>query len=250
MNLSISEISGIPALNAAYTGDAAALNKEFNRVTIDSRQVQEGDLFFAIRGDRFDAHQFIEDVFAKGALAVVVDKVWFASQPIRTGNFLVVDDTLTALQETGHYYRTKFDIPYIAITGSNGKTTTKEMVVRVLSHQFEVLSSRGNLNNHIGVPLTLFGLHSGHTIAVIEMGCNHFKEIERLAQIADPQYGLITNIGPAHIEYFGSLDGVAQAKTELWQYLGKRRGTAFVNNDDPYLSRMHPEAGTVVTYGF
>jgi UDP-N-acetylmuramoyl-tripeptide--D-alanyl-D-alanine ligase len=250
MNLLISEISGIPALNATYTGDAGALKKEINRVSIDSREIREGDIFFAIRGERFDAHQFIEAVFAKGASAVVVDKAWFTSQPVRTGNFIVVDDTLTALQETSHYYRSKFDIPYIAITGSNGKTTTKEMVVRVLSHQCEVLSSRGNLNNHIGVPLTLFGLDSAHNIAVIEMGCNHFKEIERLAQIADPQYGLITNIGPAHIEFFGSLDGVAQAKTELWHYLEGRQGTAFVNNDDPYLARMHPEAGKVVTYGF
>ncbi|MDZ7342829.1 MAG: UDP-N-acetylmuramoyl-tripeptide--D-alanyl-D-alanine ligase, partial [candidate division KSB1 bacterium] len=148
------------------------------------------------------------------------------------------------------FYRLQFDLPLLALTGSNGKTTTKEMISTVLGCKYQVHKNKGNLNNHIGVPLSLLELTEQHEIAVIEMGTNHFGEISRLADIAQPTCGLITNIGPAHLEFFGSLDGVFRAKKELWQFLEQSGGTAFVNVDDPLLGTHRPATDKVVTFGF
>ncbi|MBN1154620.1 UDP-N-acetylmuramoyl-tripeptide--D-alanyl-D-alanine ligase [candidate division KSB1 bacterium] len=249
MKLTIADILAIPVLRANFIGSSAELDIEFNKVSIDSRNIAPGDLFIAIRGERFDAHQFVDDVLAKGALAAVVSQRWISNNKTR-GNLISVPDTLTALQEISRFYRHKFSLPLIAITGSNGKTTTKEMVASVLSQQFRVLKNPGNLNNHIGVPLTLLMLADTYDLAVIEFGTSRFGEIKRLTEISAPGYGLITNIGPAHLEFFGSLEGVAREKTDLWRYIESTRGTAFVNTDDPFLADAAPGQGEVITYGF
>ncbi len=249
MELRLKEILNIRSLNAVFAGSERMLLREITGVSIDSRRIQVGELFFAIAGNTYDAHDFVSDAIQSGAVAAVVDKKWHQHADIR-GNFILVDDTVKALQTVSQSYRIKFQFPFIAVTGSNGKTTSKEMIVAVLSNQFTVLKNQGNLNNHIGVPLTLFELNPEHNMAVIEMGTNHYQEIMTLADIARPSHGLITNIGAAHLQFFGSLEGVAKAKTELWHYLEENDGAAFVNNDDPFLSRMPPSTKKVITYGF
>ncbi len=252
MNLTLKEILRIKKLNAEFFGDETILSLPISGISINSREIENGKIFIAIRGERLDAHQFISDAFKRGALACVVARNWFTVQNKDSlrGNFIVVQDTLFTLQEISHYYRKKFDIPFLAITGSNGKTTTKEMIAAVLRQKFNVLKNPGNLNNHIGLPLTLLKLDKNHEFAITEMGTNHFGEISRLAEIGAPNYGLITNIGPAHLEFFGSLDGVYRAKTELWEYLEKEGLGTFVNMDDPYLRKKLPAVPDVIEYGF
>ncbi len=249
MDLKLIEILKIKQLDAGFFGDNSVLNQTIRGISIDSRKVTKNQLFIAIKGDNFDGHSFIENVLQNKACAVVVEKKWVKQNELN-GNFIAVPDTLNALQEISGYYRSKFNYPFISLTGSNGKTTTKEMVATVLSKRYRVLKNEGNLNNHIGVPLTLCRLDENYNMGVIEMGANHFGEIARLSEISQPNFGLITNIGPAHLEFFGSLEGVAKAKTELWKYLESTHGTAFVNIDDDYLSQMIPNTKKVVTYGF
>lgn len=252
MDLTAKEILGISKINPAFHGDREILNKNFSSVSIDSREIEAGSVFIAIKGERHDGHEFISSVVEKSALLCIIAKNWYAQQnhELLKGNFIVVDDTLLALQEISHYYRKKFDIPFLAITGSNGKTTTKEMIYSVLSQKYKVLKNPGNLNNHIGLPLTLLQLNKNFEFAITEMGTNHFGEISRLAEIGSPDYGIITNIGPAHLEFFGSLDGVYRAKTELWEFLEKEGKGAFVNMDDPYLRKRMPAVSDVIQYGF
>jgi UDP-N-acetylmuramoyl-tripeptide--D-alanyl-D-alanine ligase len=166
------------------------------------------------------------------------------------GRFIAVDDPLQALQDAAAFYRQKFKIPLLAITGSNGKTTTKEMVAAVLSRRMKVVKNRGNLNNHIGLPLALFGLTHETEVAVVEMGANHFGEIARLCEIAKPDFGLITNVGRAHLEYFGSVDDVAQAKSKLFSYLEENAGLGFVNVDDPRVEKIARRLKRSWSYGF
>jgi len=236
-------------VNAEYVGDRGILEREISGISIDSRTAKSGDLFFAIVGDNFNAHQFVADVLQQQVMAVVVSKKWYNTNSL-SGNFVVVDDTLTALQEAAHCFRLKFKFPFLGITGSNGKTTTKEMIADVLSQKFAVLKNKGNLNNHVGVPLTLFTLKDSYELAIIEMGSNHFGEIKRLAEISEPEFGLITNIGPAHLEFFGTVEGVAREKTELWHVVENKNGVSFVNIDDAHLAKRIPRSGTVITYGF
>ncbi|NOZ63131.1 MAG: UDP-N-acetylmuramoyl-tripeptide--D-alanyl-D-alanine ligase [Calditrichaeota bacterium] len=251
MNLTLTEILKINNLGGSFQGDAQVLNKKIRAVGINSRTLQKGEIFVAIRGERFDGHQFIADAVAKEALACIVAKDWFGAQDADSlrGNFLIVSDTLRALQKISHFYRKKFSVPILAITGSNGKTTTKEMIAAVLQQKLNVLKNPGNLNNHIGLPLTLLKLNEKHEFAITEMGTNHFGEIARLTAIGAPNYGLITNIGPAHLEFFGSLDGVYRAKRELWEYLEISGSGAFVNMDDPYLRKKLPHVPEVVEFG-
>ncbi len=208
-------------------------------VSTDSRAVKKNDLFFALKGEKFDAHDFIDSVLKSEAVAIVVHRKWalkndkyFRTFPCL---FVIVDDTTVAFGELARIYRRKFDIPVIAIGGSNGKTTTKEMVNAILRTKYDVLSTEGNLNNHIGVPQTLFRLASNHDAAVIEIGTNHFGELKYLCEIAEPTHGLITNIGKEHLEFFGNEDGVAKEELELFNYVNSHRGIAFVNCDDRYL---------------
>lgn len=249
MTFLLSEILKIRSLPIYFIGDEQILNQPISSVSIDSRSVQPNELFFALKGEKYDAHQFIPDVLRKGVQAVVVAEDWFRESGSK-GNFFITDNTLIALQEISSFYRSRFDIPFLAITGSNGKTTTKEMIAQVLSQKYRVIKNKGNLNNHIGVPQTLFELDSSHEVAIIEMGTNHYGEIKRLAEIVQPEYGLITNIGSAHLEFFGSLEGVAKAKSELWEFLEEHQGIAFVNVDDPLLARKIPKTNKVITYGF
>ncbi|GBD94032.1 UDP-N-acetylmuramoyl-tripeptide--D-alanyl-D-alanine ligase [bacterium BMS3Abin05] len=249
MNLTLEDVlhaSKGKALNITR----ASLRNVLQGVSIDSRKIQPGDLFFALKGERFDAHDFLDRVFATPNVAAVVGRSWAGGQK-RVPNWplVVVDDTLQALQEVGAFYRRKFNIPVLAITGSNGKTTTKEMTASVLAQKFRVVKTPGNLNNHIGLPLTLFEITSETEFAVVEMGANHFGEIARLCEIADPDFGLITNIGSAHLEYFGSVENVARAKSELPDYLSAKKGVLFVNQDDPLAREIGEKVKNRFTYG-
>ncbi len=230
------------------------LQNELAAVVIDSRKVVPGAVFCAIRGERFDAHDFIEEVFKAGALACIVDRKWWQQagdqHPGRA--FLAVEDTLAALQSLATAYR-RFLAPHVlAITGTNGKTSTKELVANVLETERAVFRTAGNLNNHIGVPLSLLAMRRPVAVAVIEMGMNHSGEIARLCEIAEPESGLITNIGHGHTEFLGGVEGVRRAKQELFDWLAARDGLAFVNADDAMVVRAAADSGVKkqLTYGF
>lgn len=225
---------------------------EIKGVSIDSRKIKEGELFVAIKGDRFDGHDFVPEVMKKGAWGAIVDKSILETQFGKIGGFpniIPVEDTLRALQEMSFLHRNKFTLPMVGITGSNGKTTTKEMVAGILKQKGPVLKNEGNLNNHIGVPLTLMQLEKDHRAAVVEMGMSALGEIDLLARLVQPDVGVITNIGPAHLEFLGSLDRVAEAKAEL---LGNIRanGVAVLNADDPYFKTLKNKwSGRVLSFG-
>jgi UDP-N-acetylmuramoyl-tripeptide--D-alanyl-D-alanine ligase len=198
-------------------------------VQTDSRKVTSHQLFFALNGPNFDANAFAQQAIEKGALAAIVDDKAVAEA---NQNCYLVADVLKTLQTLAQHHRNQFDIPIIALTGSNGKTTTKALMHAVLSTTHKVLATDGNLNNHIGVPLTLLRLTTAHSHAIIEMGANHLKEIAFLCEIAQPTHGLITNVGKAHLEGFGSEEGVLQGKTELYDFIAKKDGIIFINQDD------------------
>jgi UDP-N-acetylmuramoyl-tripeptide--D-alanyl-D-alanine ligase len=222
-------------------------------VVIDSREIKEGDIFVALPGEKTDGHRYIDEVFAKGASWAVVSREWFEEQDPalidHSRRFLVAVDTVKALQQLAASYRSRFRIPVVAVGGSNGKTTTKEMVAGVLKMKFRVHMSQGNRNNHLGVPLTLLQMKSDTGIAVVEMGINHPGELAFLAELAKPTHGLLTNIGHEHLEFFGSLEGVAAAETELFDYLNRNDGTVFVNTDDPWLNEAGKRLHHAVRYG-
>ena len=198
-------------------------------VSIDSRSIKKGSLFFALKGPNFDGNQFANDALKKGASYVVVDD---PNSVEINDNIFLVEDSLNALQKLALHHRKQLKIPIIAITGSNGKTTTKELIREVLSQKFLVHSTKGNMNNHIGVPITILQISKNHEVAIIEMGANHLKEIKKLCSIALPNWGYITNFGKAHLEGFGSEQGVINGKSELYEYLGKNNGKILVNKDD------------------
>ena len=199
-------------------------------ISTDSRQIAQGCLFFALKGDNFDGNKYAKGAIESGAaFAVIDDESFFGDKT------LLVENVLHALQQLSRMYRRKFQIPVVAITGSNGKTTTKELINAVLSEQYHVTATKGNLNNHIGVPLTLLGITKETQIAIIEMGANHQGEIAELCSIAEPTHGLITNIGRAHLGGFGGFEGVIKAKSELYKWLSSSGGDAFVNAGNPLL---------------
>lgn len=248
--LTLGEVQQASGPQSRFAGDSTRLTQRAAGLSTDSRQCCSGDIFVALRGEKFDGHQFVEQVLASGALAAVVEANWFDSQkPAPGGNFIIVTDTLQALQHIGHRIRQRWGKPMLALTGSNGKTTTKELIAAVLAQSKSVHKTTGNLNNHLGVPLTLAALDHGHDIAVVEMGTNHFGEIDRLCEIAAPDFGLITNIGRAHTEFFKDLDGVAKAKAELFAYIHRHSGIVFLNNDDPKLRAVLPSGTKAITYG-
>jgi len=213
------------------------------QVSTDSRAVQDQALFFALNGPNFKAAKFAQQAIDKGAYYAIVDDEAFVAD--RT---FLVDDTLQALQDLARYHRQKLNIPIIGITGSNGKTTTKELTNAVLSQKYNTLYTLGNLNNHIGVPLTVLSIGPEHEIAIVEMGANHINEIAQLCSIALPTHGLITNIGKAHLEGFGSFEGVARAKSELYLHLDQHGGTVFVNTQNEHLMRMARRIQNKITY--
>ena len=198
-------------------------------VATDSRQIEEGTLFICLRGEHFNGNKFAAEALEKGASYVIVDDLEYFKKDKR---HILVEDSLKSLQALAHYHRMQFSIPVIGLTGSNGKTTTKELINSVLSQQFNTTATVGNLNNHIGVPLTLLNINSKTAIALIEMGANHLNEIELLAAIAAPTLGYITNFGKAHLEGFGSIEGVIQGKSELYQFLAKNSGICLINSAD------------------
>lgn len=211
-------------------------------IVTDSRQCKPNSLFFALKGDKFDGNQFAEQALKDGCnYAIVDDKNLAGIQKI-----IVVDDVLTTLQQLANYHRKQLAIPIIGITGTNGKTTTKELINAVLSRKFNVNATKGNLNNHIGVPLTLLSMNSQTEIGIVEMGANHQGEIKQLCEIADPDYGIITNIGHAHLEGFGSYEGVKKTKKELYDYIFKKEGTIFVNGQDELLMSFCDQHSRIV----
>jgi UDP-N-acetylmuramoyl-tripeptide--D-alanyl-D-alanine ligase len=207
------------------------LFRESTGVTTDSRSVSTGQIFFALWGDNYNGNKFASEAIDKGASYAIIDDPAF-----ETEKTILVDDCLFELQALAAYHRKEMKVPVLAITGTNGKTTTKELVTAILSRKFKVHATSGNLNNHIGVPLTILSAPEGTEIMIIEMGASHIGEIRTLCLIAKPDYGLITNIGTAHIEGFGSIEGVIKAKTELYEHLRKVNGIAIYNDKDPVLS--------------
>src|SRR6056297_403290 len=210
------------------------------KICIDSSKAESNSIFFALKGERFDGNKFAADALKKCAFAVVDDPDVAASD-----RYILVNDVLEALQELARAHRQEFSIPIIAITGTNGKTTTKELIARVLSQGYKVYSTKGNFNNHIGVPLSLLELTPEYEIAVIEMGANKQGDIRELCEIAQPTHGIITNVGKAHLEGFGSFEKVMETKGELYGYLYVNNGTAFVNYDNEYLEDMNPPRKTI-----
>lgn len=204
------------------------------QVSTDTRSIAEGSMFFALKGDRFNANQFAQQALEKGAAYAVIDEAEYQFDD----RCLLVDDVLTSLQNVAHHHRMVLDIPMIGINGTNGKTTTKELLHAVLSKKYRTLATRGNLNNHIGVPLTLLQLTVDTEIAIIELGANHIGEIGLLCQIAHPTHGLTTNIGKAHMEGFGGLEGAIRGESEQYDYLRKTGGVVFINSQDELLSNM------------
>ena len=198
-------------------------------VSIDTRKIEPNSLFVAIKGERFDANTFAKEALRKGASFVIIDnEAYFIDQ--RT---ILVEDSLVALQELAKFHREYLKLPIIALTGSNGKTTTKELIAVVLSKKYKIKATAGNLNNHIGVPLTLLSFNSETEIGIVEMGANHKKEIEFLCELAKPDYGYITNFGKAHLEGFGGVAGVIEGKSEMYHYLFENDKLAFINLEDP-----------------
>ena len=205
-----------------------------SKVFTDSRQSVPNGLFIALRGDHFDGNKYAVNALEQGASFAVVDDPAI----VQGDRYILVENTLTTLQLLARHHRRQFIIPVIAITGSNGKTTTKELISSVLTTHYKVHATRGNLNNHIGVPLTLLSMPLQTEVCVVEMGANHQGEIDTLCHIAEPTHGLITNIGKAHLEGFGGIEGVKKGKGELFQYLAKTNGTVFINKDEPFLEEL------------
>lgn len=208
--------------------------QELKGISIDSRSIKQGDLFIAIKGECFDGHDYIDEAIEKGAVACIIED---KEKTNVNANIILVDNTLKALHELAHYYKSFFNIPFIAITGSSGKTTTKDMIASVLKEKFNVLKTQGNYNNEIGLPLTLFKLEPHHEIAVLEMGMSSLGEISDLVHIVNPDISVITNIGSTHIENLGSRKNILKAKMEILETL-KKGQIALLNGDDPYLKSI------------
>ena len=215
------------------------------QIQTDSRKLASGDLFFALRGPNFNGNQFALQALEMGAAYAIVDEFIAADN----NRIIRVENVLTTLQQLAGYHRDQFTIPFIAITGSNGKTTTKELVAAVLSAHYKTYTTRGNLNNHIGIPLTLLQVQKDAQMAVIEMGANHQHEIEGYCQYVKPTHGIITNCGKAHLEGFGGEEGVRKGKGELFQFLSGHHGTAFAFADYDYLHTLAKQVPQIIWYG-
>lgn len=214
------------------------------KITTDTRKLEKGAIFFALKGDNFDANVFAQKAIDEGCSYAIVDNEQMADGKA----ILFVTDVLVALQELSKYHRTQLKIPIIGITGSNAKTTNKELIHAVLSKKFKTYATQGNLNNHIGVPLTILSLTHEHQIAIIEMGANHQGEIALLCELSDPDYGIITNIGRAHLEGFGGEEGIKKGKGELYKYIKAKNGKIFINGNDQVLMQMSSDI-TKICFG-
>ena len=210
-------------------------------IATDTRGIEKDSLFICLKGDNFNGNKFAEQALDKGAKYVIVDEIEYKTKE----NIFLVENSLEFLQKLANHHRNKFNIPIIGITGSNGKTSSKELINAVLVEKYNVLATIGNLNNHIGVPLTLLRLNKSHEIAIIEMGANKFKDIEELCNIAEPNYGIITNIGKAHLEGFINFEGVLKTKKELYDSILKKNGTIIINSDDEVLIKNAPDVNKI-----
>lgn len=228
---------GIPELYSLYL--------EHPNVSTDTRTMSRGDLFFCLKGESFDGNAFAEEALKRGASYVVVDNPCYA----KGEKYILVDNVLQTLQDLAAFKRQRLEIPVLGITGTNGKTTTKELIAAVLSKKYRVCYTKGNFNNHIGVPLTLLSMRGDSEIAVVEMGASHPHEIEDLCNISMPDMALITNIGKAHLEGFGSFENIIETKTALYRFVLNKRGLLFVNGDDDLLCSLSSKAKRRVTYG-
>ena len=228
--------------------DLYEIYKSYPQVQTDTRQLKKGDLYFALKGPNFNGNEFALQALEQGAAYAIVDETVVASEHLQQ-RILLVEDVLSSLQALAKFHREQFNIPFIAITGSNGKTTTKELVAAVLSSHYTIYTTKGNLNNHIGVPLTLLSIQQDAQFAIIEMGANHLKEIESYCSYTLPTHGTITNCGKAHLEGFGSEEGVKKGKGELFNYLRAHQGTVFLMQDFDYLVKMAQDIPHIIGYG-
>lgn len=215
------------------TEELYKLFQQHPTITTDSRDVPEGSMFFALKGESFNGNAYAKSALEKGAAYAIIDEKEYLEDD--NDRLILVEDVLTSLQQLAHHHRMTLGTTIIGVTGTNGKTTTKELIAAVLKKKYNVLYTQGNFNNHIGVPKTLLQLTKEHQIAVVEMGANHPGEIKTLVNIVCPDYGIITNVGKAHLLGFGSFEGVIRTKGELYDYLRQHEGTVFINNDNPYL---------------
>ncbi len=230
------------------TADLYEIYKSYPQVQTDTRQLKKGNLYFALKGPNFNGNEFALQALEQGAAYAIVDETVDASEHLQE-RIIYVADVLSSLQALAKFHREQFNIRFIAITGSNGKTTTKELVAAVLSSHYTIYTTKGNLNNHIGVPLTLLSIQKDAQFAIIEMGANHLKEIESYCSYTLPTHGLINNCGKAHLEGFGGEEGVRKGKGELYDYLKMHNGIAFINSDLDYLVKMSQGIETVISYG-
>jgi len=220
-----------------------------SRISTDSRTIKRGDFFVALKGPKFDGNEFVREVLKKGAIGAIITHN--AQRTTHNDKVIIrVSDTTKSLQDIAAYHRSKFQTPVICVTGSNGKTTVKDMIWHILSAKYNVLRNEGTKNNHIGVPQTLLQLKKSHDICVLELGTNHEGEIRSLARIARPNAAVITNIGPAHLEFLGDLEGIFREKSSILNYLDKKGGLLVLNGDDEFLSRIKKNGFNVIRYGF
>ncbi len=222
-----------------------ALYQQSPKVETDTRKIKNGDLFFALKGPKFNGNHYAEQALQAGATFCICDEV----TEFKSDRIILVEDALRTLQQLAKFHRQQFSIPFIAITGSNGKTTTKELVSAILATRYKTYTTEGNLNNHIGVPLTILRVQKGAQMAIIEMGANHRKEIESYCEYCLPTHGNITNCGKAHLEGFGGEEGVRIGKGELFDFIRSSHGTAFINADYDYLEQMSTGIESIVRYG-
>lgn len=230
--------------NTMQLSNIYLLFKEHPIVVTDTRKIVPNSIFFALKGDNFNGNKFALAAIEKGCRYAIIDEDEYALND----RFILVDDVLSTLQDLAREHRRQLDIPILAITGTNGKTTTKELVHEVLKRKFQTVATIGNLNNHIGVPLTLLSMNNDTEFGIVEMGANHPEEIQQLCEIAEPNYGIITNVGKAHLEGFGSFEGVIKTKKELYDFLYQNEGKVFVNADNDYLAEMLNDQETI-SYG-
>ena len=230
------------------TADLYEIYKSSPQVQTDTRQLKKGDLYFALKGPNFNGNEFALQALEQGAAYAIVDEPVKVSAHLQE-RIVHVADVLSSLQALAKFHREQFNIPFIAITGSNGKTTTKELVAAVLSSHYTIYTTKGNLNNHIGVPLTLLSIQQDAQFAIIEMGANHLKEIESYCSYTLPTHGMITNCGKAHLEGFGGEEGVRKGKGELFDYLRAHQGTVFLMQDFDYLVKMAHGIAHIIGYG-
>lgn len=215
------------------------------KISTDSRKIEKNSIFFALKGDNFNGNKFANKAIEQGASFAIIDEEKY----LINEKCILVDNVLSCLQELANLHRRKLKIPVLAITGTNGKTTSKELIKAVLSTKYKCSATKGNLNNHIGVPLSILDISADAEFAIIEMGANHIEEIDFLCKITEPDYAIITNVGKAHLEGFGSFEGIKKTKKELYDFVKTRQGTIFINNENNYLKQMLGNYNKVITYG-